>query len=99
MQHTLVAIFDNRSDAQSAMDELLTAGFARTDVNVSSTDTSTQTTNIAGSTTVEASTHDEGMGASIKHFFSNLFGDEDEDRAHHYTGTVTGGRHVLTVTT
>lgn len=99
MQHTLVAIFDNRSDAQSAMDELLTAGFARTDVNVSSADTSTQTTNIAGSTTVEASTHDEGMGASIKHFFSNLFGDEDEDRAHHYTGAVTGGRHVLTVTT
>jgi hypothetical protein len=33
MQHTLVAVFDNHSDAQSAMDELLASGFTRSDVN------------------------------------------------------------------
>ena len=27
MQHTLVAVFDNQSDAQNAKDELLAAGF------------------------------------------------------------------------
>jgi uncharacterized protein (TIGR02271 family) len=98
MQHTLVAIFDNRSDAQSAADELLTAGFAQLDVNVSSANTSTQTGSVTGTSAVAAGTHDESIGASIKHFFSNLFGDDDA-RAHHYAGAVTGGRHVLTVTT
>lgn len=99
MQHTLVAIFDNRSDAQSAMDELLASGFARSDVNVSSADGSTQTGSTAGASVVADGTHDEGIGASIKHFFSNLFGDEHDEHAHRYAGAVTGGRHVLTVTT
>ena len=29
MQHTLVAVFDNRTDAQNAMNELLSSGFTR----------------------------------------------------------------------
>jgi uncharacterized protein (TIGR02271 family) len=99
MQHTLVAIFDNRSDAQSAMDELLASGFARTDVNVSSADGSAPTGSTASASAVADGTHDEGIGASIKHFFSNLFGDEHDEHAHRYAGAVTGGRHVLTVTT
>jgi hypothetical protein len=32
MQHTLIAVFDHRADAQSAPDALRAAGFARTDI-------------------------------------------------------------------
>ena len=35
MQHTLVAVFDNRADAQSAMDELLASGFSNQEVRMS----------------------------------------------------------------
>jgi uncharacterized protein (TIGR02271 family) len=97
MQHTLVAVFDNRSDAQNAMDELLSSGFSRSDVNVSSATATTGTDTLAGSTS--NATHEEGVGASIKHFFTNLFGDDDGGHADRYTGAVTQGNHVLTVTT
>jgi uncharacterized protein (TIGR02271 family) len=96
MQHTLVAVFDNRSDAQNAMDELLAAGFTRDNVNLSSAD-------LAGSTTTTGATldapHEEGVGASIKHFFENLFGTDHDDHATRYSNVVTGGQHVLTLTT
>lgn len=96
MQHTLVAVFDNRSDAQSALDELLAAGFTRDNVNLSSAD-------LAGTTTTTGATlgtaHDEGVGASIKHFFENLFGTDHDEHATRYSNVVTGGQHVLTLTT
>jgi uncharacterized protein (TIGR02271 family) len=96
MQHTLVAVFDNRSDAQNAMDELLASGFTRTDVNVSSADPTGQTDSLSGSTT---EIHDEGIGASIKHFFTGLFGSDSDESANRYAGAVTRGHHVLTLTT
>jgi uncharacterized protein (TIGR02271 family) len=96
MQHTLVAVFDNRSDAQNAMDELLASGFTRDNVNVSSAD-------LAGTTTTTGTTlgtpHEEGVGASIKHFFENLFGTDHDEHATRYSNVVTGGQHVLTLTT
>jgi uncharacterized protein (TIGR02271 family) len=96
MQHTLVAVFDNRSDAQNAMDELLASGFARDNVNLSSADLS-GTTTTTGATL--GSTHEEGVGASIKHFFENLFGTNQDEHATRYSNAVTGGQHVLTLTT
>jgi uncharacterized protein (TIGR02271 family) len=104
MQHTLVAVFDNRSDAQNAMDELLASGFTRSDVNVSSADPTGQTSSLSDSTTGSSSsmstdTHDESIGSSIKHFFTGLFGSDSDEHADRYAGAVTRGHHVLTVTT
>jgi uncharacterized protein (TIGR02271 family) len=96
MQHTLVAVFDNRSDAQNAMDELLASGFTRDNVNVSSADLS-GTTTTTGATL--GTTHEEGVGASIKHFFENLFGADHDEHAIRYSNAVSGGQHVLTLTT
>ncbi|WP_371764655.1 DUF2382 domain-containing protein [Massilia sp.] len=96
MQHTLVAVFDNRSDAQNAMDELLASGFTRDNVYVSSADLS-GTTTTAGATL--GTTHEEGVGASIKHFFENLFGSDHDEHATRYSTAVAGGQHVLTLTT
>ena len=98
MQHTLVAVFDNRSDAQNAMDELLASGFTRDNVYVSSADLTGQDTTMTGTTTTGA-VHEEGVGASIKHFFANLFGSDEDEHVTRYSTAVTGGQHVLTLTT
>jgi uncharacterized protein (TIGR02271 family) len=89
-------VFDNRSDAQNAMDELLASGFTRDNVYVSSADLS-GTTTTAGTTL--GATHEEGVGASIKHFFDNLFGSDHDEHATRYSTAVAGGQHVLTLTT
>ena len=105
MQHTLVAVFDNRNDAQSAMDELLASGFTRDNVYVSSADltgqagTSAYATSTVDTTTTTGTTRDEGIGASIKHFFENLFGADNDEHVTRYSSAVTGGQHVLTLTT
>ncbi|MDN4053918.1 YsnF/AvaK domain-containing protein [Massilia sp. YIM B02763] len=99
MQHTLVAVFDNRSDAQNAMDELLGAGFARTDVNLSTADPSGQVDSTSGATERLSGEHEEGIGASIKHFFTGLFGSDNDEHATRYSAAVASGRHVVTLTT
>lgn len=99
MKHTLVAVFENRSDAQEAMDELHAAGFSRTDLNISSADSTGQASNLTGSSVSTGEAHEEGVGASIKHFFSGLFGSEHEEYASHYSDAVTRGHHVLTLAT
>jgi len=99
MQHTLVAVFDNRSDAQNAMDELLASGFSRSDVNVSSADPTGQTSSLGGDVPLADQTHEEGIGASIKHFFTGLFGADNDEHVSRYSDVVSRGHHVLTLTT
>lgn len=98
MQHTLVAVFDNRTDAQNAMNELLSSSFTRNEVRLSNADPTGMTDSVTGS--AEPYTNDgtgEGIGASIKHFFTDLFGADNSERASRYEGAVTRGHHVLTV--
>lgn len=90
MQHTLVAVFDNRSDAQKAMDDLLASGFSRSDVRLSEDDTPK-----AGSV---ADIEDESFATSIKNFFSDLFGSDRSDRLHVYSEAIARGHYVLSVT-
>ncbi|VXB76260.1 YsnF/AvaK domain-containing protein [Massilia sp. 9I] len=90
MQHTLVAVFDNRTDAQSALDELLASGFSRNDVRLSGGD--------AGSASASSADDDIGIGGGIKSFFSNLFGTDNSEHANRYEGALTRGQHVVTLT-
>lgn len=88
--HTLVAVFDNNSDAQKAKADLLASGFNSSDVRLS-----------AGGTEASATTtadHDESIGDSISNFFSNLFGTGSNDRSAVYSNAVSRGNCVLTVT-
>jgi uncharacterized protein (TIGR02271 family) len=80
------------------MDELLASGFTRDNVYVSSADLTGQDTTLTGTTTT-GTVHEEGVGASIKHFFENLFGSDQDDHATRYSSYVSGGQHVLTLTT
>lgn len=88
MQHTLVAVFDNRVDAQNAMNELLSSGFNSPDVRLSGADSGA-----AASTDT-----DTGITGGIKNFFSDLFSDDNKEHATRYQGAVTGGKHVVTLT-
>jgi uncharacterized protein (TIGR02271 family) len=99
MQHTLIAVFDNRRDAEHAQDELLATGFARQDVKISRADATGQTDSLTGRPgTVAPETEDEGIGASIRHFFRDIFGTDNSPHAQKYTDAVSRGHHVLTVT-
>ncbi len=98
MQHTLVAVFDNRSDAQQAMDELLASSFSSTNVRLSHADPTGHTDSQTGAATLQSSSHDdESIGTSIKNFFSDIFGSDDSVNAQHYESAVTRGHHVLTI--
>lgn len=97
MQHTLVAVFDNRTDAQNAMNELLSSGFSRQDVRLSNADPTGQTDSLTGRED-EIGESGTGIGASIKNFFHDLFGSDNAEHASRYEGAVTRGHHVLTLT-
>lgn len=102
MQHTLVAVFDNRTDAQNAMNELLSSGFTRTDVRLSTADADTigQSDSLNASSdldTTRSADGDTGITASIKNFFGDLFGSDDAEHANRYEGAVNRGSHVLTL--
>lgn len=98
MQHTLIAVFDNRPDAQNAMSELLGAGFDQSSVRLN--DDSANQSSFTDTAAASGGTSDEGVGASIKHFFSNLFGDDDDTtHTQKYSNAIAQGHHTLVVTT
>lgn len=99
MQHTLVAVFDNRTDAQNAMNELLSSNFSRQDVRLSNADPTGMSDSVTGTnyTNTDADDEGRGIGASIKNFFTDVFGADDAKHASKYEGAVTRGHHVLTV--
>jgi hypothetical protein len=98
MQHTLVAVFDNRADAQSAMNELLSSGYSSGDVRLSNADPTGQTDSVTGASGARDDGAGTGIAASIKHFFSDLFGSDNAEHVSRYEGAVTRGHHVLTLT-
>ena len=97
MQHTLVAVFDNRTDAQSAMAKLLGSGFSTQEVRL--TETAGTSTGTSTSTSTATTADDGSITSNIKHFFNDLFGADDDEPVRKYSDAVTRGSHVLTVTT
>ncbi|KQW99930.1 hypothetical protein ASC94_30830 [Massilia sp. Root418] len=85
MTHTLAAVFDTRKAAEQARTAVLAGGFREHTVQLS------EETQAAA-----PDKDDDSIGSSIKRFFSNLFGDDD-DKSDTYAEAVTRGHHVLTV--
>jgi len=83
MTKTIVAIYNNKEQAQNAKEQLLKEGFAGSDIDVS-----------AGRSNAE-NTYEEESG--ISRFFKNLFGDSD-DRSERYSRVAAQG-YVVTVYT
>jgi uncharacterized protein (TIGR02271 family) len=99
MQHTLVAVFELRREAEQARDELLAGGFSRDEVQLSNADATGQTDSATGRPTTQLAEepHDEGIGSSIKHFFKGIFGTDSSPHAQKYSDAVSRGHHVLVV--
>jgi uncharacterized protein (TIGR02271 family) len=88
MENTVVGVYDDKSQAQSAMNELLASGFSRNNVQMNPEHMPTA----AGTT----ATSDTGHG--IGHFFRSLFGMDDADRSSDvYSEAVRRGSVVLVV--
>jgi hypothetical protein len=104
MQRTIIAVFDNRGDAESACDALEAAGFDRTQVRLSEADptgrTSSTGSTASGTSADAKTTQHAGAGIldSIKNFFGNMFGTDDSEHVQRYSDAVTRGHHVLTLT-
>ncbi|MFC0134219.1 hypothetical protein CR105_11655 [Massilia eurypsychrophila] len=90
MQRTLIAVFANRGDAQSAIDALAAAGFSPQQMNLSAADPT-------GAPAQAATAHSEGIGDSIRNFLGSMFGTDDSEYVQKYSDAVTRGHHVLTL--
>lgn len=90
MENTVIAVYDSYAQAQNALNELLSSGFSRSDVQLSP-DTD--------STTTQSTTTQDSGGSGIGNFFRSLFGMEDQHREHGdiYSEAVRRGSCVLTV--
>jgi len=86
MSHTVIGLFDSRTEAQAASQELVHQGFAQESIDVSNRNTSAAAT--TGSTS--------GSGDSISNFFNSLFGD-DQTTARNYTEAASDADAILTV--
>jgi uncharacterized protein (TIGR02271 family) len=98
MENTVVGVYDSKSEAQSAMNELLASGFSRSDIQLnpeySSTAASAADMGGASGTGSTGSTSGHGIG----HFFRSLFGlDDTEKSSDIYAEAVRRGSVVLVV--
>ena len=91
MTHTVVGLFSNRSDAQTAMQELVQAGFIQENIDLSNRSMADTDTNYTNTTTSD----NEGIGDKISNFFSSLF--DDETTASNYTNAAYDADAILTV--
>ncbi len=90
MTHTVVGLFDERREAQQAMNELIQKGFVKENIDLSNRK-ATGTT--PGSTSED---NEEGIGDRIANFFSSLFSDEP-DTARTYANAAEEADAILTV--
>lgn len=94
MQQTLVVVFDNRSDAQKAMEELVACGYPREQLRLSEGDPVGDASGAAAASGADDRTFTSG----IRHFFSDLFGGQHSESARMYSEAVARGNYVLTLT-
>jgi uncharacterized protein (TIGR02271 family) len=96
MTHTVVGLFSNRSDAQTAMQELIQAGFIKENIDLSNRSAADTETNYADTAYSNTNTADnQGIGDKISNFFSSLF--DDETTASTYTNAAYNADAILTV--
>ncbi len=98
MQHTLVAVFDNRTDAQKALEDLVSSGFSRQEARLSEGDPAGAASLQSNTDSTYAAASDDGsFGAGIRNFFSDIFGTDRSEHTQMYSEAVSRGHYVLTV--
>jgi len=92
MAQTVVGIFDNASEAQTAVQQLVSNGFSRDHIDISSRSEDMDRT--AGTTNYDRNDDDDSIGG----FFRSLFGGNDDDDYRKYS-TVGRRGSIVTVHT
>jgi cytosine/adenosine deaminase-related metal-dependent hydrolase len=89
---TILGAFDDRQTAQRAVDQLLARGFTDASIHL-------QTGATSDSPAADTATN-RGMVASVRNFFSSLFGEsEEKEHAGNYAEAVRRGSSVVAVDT
>ena len=88
-------MFDNASEAQQAVQQLLSSGFKQANIDVSS-QSATSTTS-SGSVASKVEDKIEDTGDSIGKFFSNLFGGSNDEETKRYSNVARQSGSVVTV--
>ena len=91
MAQTVIGIFENRSNAEQAVERLEAEGYNRHDIDISR-----QSSERAYGGENNDSSNNEGLGDKIGRFFSNLFDDDNE--SNRYT-TIARSATVVSVQT
>lgn len=93
---SVIGVFDTREDAELARESLVRAGFDEDDVRVQS---HRSVDDSDGSSQSRSEEEDEGFMARVGHFFSDLFGSDDDSSryAGHYAEHVRRGGSVVVV--
>jgi hypothetical protein len=97
MRHTVIGVFDTYSEAESARSALVSAGFARANIELQA---NPQRDDAAEPSAMpDAVTHQEpGFLANIERFFSMLFGGRDQPpEVAHYSEAVRRGAVLVAV--
>jgi len=92
MTQTVIAFFDNSSDAQNAVEELTNNGFSRDNIDISLNTVNTE----AATTNTESGNYKDTNESGVGRFFRSLFRD-DRYEADKYTTVAERGNSVVTV--
>lgn len=92
MTHTVVGLFDHKSEAQTAMQQLIERGFVRENIDLSNRSAAGATTGAAAT----SATGTESAGDGISNFFNSLFGG-DETTVNNYTDAASDAEAILAV--
>ena len=97
MNQTIIGVFDTQTSALQARQELLSAGFAQSDVTTLPAEgTATGTTSAASTASSAAPAHEGGVSG----FFKSLFGmDERDEHVGVYSTAVQQGGYMVSVNT
>lgn len=88
MTHTVVGLFNNRSNAGAATVELVQKGFLRENIDVSN--------RRVGDNSTQVTVTETGVGESIGNFFNSLFGG-DKQTARNYANAASDADAIITV--
>jgi len=97
MDQTVIGVFDTYDHAERAKQQLIARGFSANDVQVRAHGADLSGTGTSSTTTTTTSDHDVGFMDSVRNFFADLFG-PNEDDAGHYSEAVRRGGAVVAVT-
>ena len=99
MANTVIGVYDNFAQAQSALKQLLASGFNTEEVRLRPSQDTAQARTEALREAGVTEAHSHAGGGTLRNFFRNLFGgtESEETHADHYAEAVRRGSFVLTV--